>query len=892
MEYLYQRLAERTAKWREAGYPCDDYPAVAEVLQYQIERETGSRRFLRHAQLRALETYWYLRLVEATPHVFDLYSRLFPSTSLRLEALGLTHSEIKEYVMDHGADALWERIRTDDRFVSDFKLDALRETLTLDYASYILALAMGAGKTILIGAIIATEFAMAMEYAKGLFRQDDSPFVQNALVFAPGTTIIESLRELAEVPYDRILPPRLCKPFLTNLKLTFTRDGDPDVPVIRGSTFNVVVTNTEKIRIQKSAIRKSDIGSLLPESELDAAKEAVANRRLQAIASLPHLAVFSDEAHHTYGNKLGTDLKRVRQTVDDLHQESPNLICVINTTGTPYFQRQPLRDVVIWYGLSQGIHDGILKEVAGNIFAYEFDSDSADEFVREVVRDFFRKYGDAALPTGQPAKLALYFPQNDDLDELRPHVERALLEAGLDRGIILRNTSESSDAEIAAFNRLNFAESPHRVILLVNKGTEGWNCPSLFACALARKLHSSNNFVLQAASRCLRQVPDNNRPASIYLSQDNRAVLDRQLQESYGESLADLDNASRETRTAILRLRKAAIPPVVITQVLRRVVPKPDIDRGDLTLSRPTAKAGGKLTRTTLTFIEREAARRALEEIDEVQIAGAFESLDLYTAAVRLSDAYRVDLWRVHDELRRLYSSDGEVPLAHVDLLGEQVEEQVCRYEVHEEKVDVALALVKPEGFTKETAADGTEVYTAEIVYLKEREKYLLHLGETQLANPGEFGFHYDPYNFDSGPEKSFFEKMLHVVNADPDEVEDIYFVGALTDPGKTDFYVEYRDEHGDWRRYTPDFVIRLKDGKCLIVEIKAENMRDDPVQGENGAKAIAIQRWEELNPDRLRYQMYFVGSDVSYTQVQMSSRFVKTGDFPPAYQTGSDGSG
>jgi len=39
----------------------------------------------------------------------------------------------------------------------------------------------------------------------------------------------------------------------------------------------------------------------------------------------------------------------------------------------------------------------------------------------------------------------------------------------------------------------------------VNKGTEGWNCPSLFACALARKLKKIQNFVLQASSRCLRQ---------------------------------------------------------------------------------------------------------------------------------------------------------------------------------------------------------------------------------------------------------------------------------------------------------------------------------------------------------------------------------------------------
>src|SRR3972149_11452709 len=114
-------------------------------------------------------------------------------------------------------------IRRDDNFVREFRLEALRETLTLDYPSYILALAMGAGKTVLIGAIVATEFAMALEYPNG-GTDREGQFVENALVFAPGRTIVESLRELARVPYEKVLPPRLYKPFNAALKLTFTRD--------------------------------------------------------------------------------------------------------------------------------------------------------------------------------------------------------------------------------------------------------------------------------------------------------------------------------------------------------------------------------------------------------------------------------------------------------------------------------------------------------------------------------------------------------------------------------------------------------------------------------------------------------------------------------------------
>ncbi len=331
MANLHEKLAAAVDVWRNQGYPCDANPDIAEILQWSQDSQAGSLRYLRRPQFRALETYWYLRLVLKTPHIFDLYQHFFPRPRELRKALGLTQDAIRDFVEDAGSiDALWERIKTDDAFVRDFRIESLRETLTLVYASYILALAMGAGKTVLIGAIIATEFAMALDYP-------DGPFVQNALVFAPGTTIIESLRELADIPFGKILPPRLFKSFAASVKLTFTRDGEKDIPVVRGSSFNVVVTNTEKIRIQKETIRKADIGGLFGVRE-DEARAEVANLRLQAIASLPHLAVFSDEAHHTYGQSMDTDLKKVRKTVDYLAAQT-NVIAVVNTTGTPYFRR-------------------------------------------------------------------------------------------------------------------------------------------------------------------------------------------------------------------------------------------------------------------------------------------------------------------------------------------------------------------------------------------------------------------------------------------------------------------------------------------------------------------------------------------------------------------------
>lgn len=225
MAQLHEQLAAAVDDWRSQGYPCDAYPTIAEILEWSHDNDSGGHRFLRHPQLRAAETYWYLRLIPNTPHVFDLYQHFYPRPRELREALGLTQDAIRDLVEDHGIEALWQRIKTDDEFVRDFRLESLRET-----------------------------------------------------------------------------------------------------------------------------------------------KAEVANLRLQAIASLPHLAVFSDEAHHTYGQSLDTGLKKVRKTVDYLAAQT-NVIAVVNTTGTPYFKRQPLRDVVFWYGLSQGINDGYLKDLAGNIQA-------------------------------------------------------------------------------------------------------------------------------------------------------------------------------------------------------------------------------------------------------------------------------------------------------------------------------------------------------------------------------------------------------------------------------------------------------------------------------------------------------------------------------------------
>jgi hypothetical protein len=61
------------------------------------------------------------------------------------------------------------------------------------------------------------------------------------------------------------------------------------------------------------------------------------------------------------------------------------------------------------------------------------------------------------------------------------------------------------------------------------------------------------------------------------------------------------------------------------------------------------------------------------------------------------------------------------------------------------------------------------------------------------------------------------------------------------------------------------------------VLQIKREHDRTRPVDGEMRKKTLALRKWEDLNPDRLKYQMIFTATDtVSAGQVQEARRFIE----------------
>ena len=107
-----------------------------------------------------------------------------------------------------------------------------------------------------------------------------------------------------------------------------------------------------------------------------------------------------------------------------------------------------------------------------------------------------------------------------------------------------------------------------------------------------------------------------------------------------------------------------------------------------------------------------------------------------------------------------------------------------------------------------------------------------------------------------------YFDRLLALLNERPSKVVDVYFIGALTSPDKTDLVFDYEREDGRLSHYSPDFLLRCNDDRWFLVEIKREQAREDPVEGQRGLKARAIEAIVEQNRDRLDYRMVFTTGD------------------------------
>lgn len=765
-------LQAKVAAWREGGRE-GIQKETRNILSY-IERVS----FLHRPQIEALETYIYLKEIADNKSTIELFKEFYLSDIEILGALGYGDAEAFRF--------LKEKRNLDELLGEKFGES--------DYANQVFALTMGSGKTVLMAVMMTYDFVLAF------YHPEDKRFAKNALVFAPDTTIIESLKEIKTFDYTKILPKEYGAVML-NVKYHYLEDPKTPLSLIEGSNFNVVVSNSQKIIIKTRRVQFVGRVSLFADERLKE-QENVINSRLRAIRSLSSLAVFVDEAHHSYGKTMDDELKKVKQTIEYLHGESP-LVGVINLTGTPYVENVMMADTVYHFGLKQGIEKGILKKVS----FFKYDNVRDEAFVEDVLKSFWEKYGENRLE-GRLPKIAFYASNIADVqDNLRPFMEKVLRAMHVSTDKVLEYHTEAEESR-EEFQRLDTPESDKQFILLVGKGTEGWNCRSLAACALFRTPRSPI-FVLQSSTRCMRAIGDNSTDASIYLSKENHRILDKELRNNFGMSIDDL--ASEEHKIIEHTLQVQKTKRLKVKKEIRELKSVQRKAVESITVDLKKAESEKYVALVTMSEIGTENGEGAYRVTDLGRELRQKGDMTFYEVLAFLNRRTHIDCL----ELKKLFIGNKISPKTLVESINENravlaylVDTLLSNVYDYEESVSVIEEFVEL-----------TKKYPFRISMEAGRQSLAVYREE----HKGRLGFHINPYNFDSGDERDIFLHLQDALKND-EAIADVYFTGGVPISIHNEFYFEYRDpaEEHKLSKYFPDFLIETTKGRYLVIEVKS----------------------------------------------------------------------
>jgi hypothetical protein len=706
------------------------------------------------------------------------------------------------------------------------------------YPNYIFALTMGTGKTILMATCIFYEFLLANKFPT------DPRFCHNALVFAPDTTVLESLREIQTFDMEKVVPPEYVSFLSSNLKFHFLDETGTALSVLDKSRFNIIISNTQKIILKRQSTEKTAMdrlfGSGKPTYEsgsIYAANEDLyrfdepddedaltTNQRFEKLRRLENLGIYVDEAHHAFGTNLAKDVgakEDTRQTslrltidhlADSLQKAGTQVVACYNYTGTPYVGNEVLPEVVYAFGLQEAINKEYLKKI--NIHGYTNAKTAG--FINEVIKDFWVQNGGKKRYEGMLPKIAFFASTIDELQkELRPAVEKALAKQGVSASKILVNVGDeqiTTNDDIREFNHLDTPESEKQFILLVNKGREGWNCRSLFGVALFRE-PKSKIFVLQATMRCLRSIGIGQQTGQVYLSDDNIQILEDELQQNFRINLDDFRGAGTNKKPYQIHVVKN------VKIKLARVRTKFEIKNKPIPSNINLKFEDVDLERYRVMHTVRDDLR-SYRVVKEEDLSRAQEKREFseMTLVAEISRYLNISCLQVEELLSRTTKGPENV-LEYVNLFNDLLydwviphlfnELYVIKEDTQSEDYEVELVKEPLEGHYTVTAADDLVVTQTDI-----KQKDL-----------AQKSFHLDTYCFDSMPERELFWSLIR-----DKRVTKIYFTGMLTH-GQSDFFIQYIDpESHTIRSYYPDFIFQKTDGTYTIVEVKGDNMINDPV--------------------------------------------------------------
>jgi type III restriction enzyme len=689
-------------------------------------------------------------------------------------------------------------------------------------------MATGSGKT------MAMSLCIVWSYFHALY-EDDSPMTTSFLVIAPNLIVFERLKsdfgDAATFRRDPLVPPEWTHDF--DLAVLLQDDAAPVT-----ACGVLYLTNVQRL-YEPPATR----GKKTAPNPVEAMLGPRVNRDLdvsppdalfQRIADRSRVMVLNDEAHHVHDEKL-----KWNQTIERIHDElrartpddsGAGVVSQLDYSATPKYEKGGVfRHVVVDYPLAQAVADGIVKtpvigEVSGATVELGDTSFQRNRQWLDVAVGRWRKFHETLSLSGKRPVLFVMCENTLAADEAGDYLRQLPDFAGDQLLVIHTNrsgeiTKDDLDLARRAAREVDAPDSRIRCIVSVLMLREGWDVRNVCVIVTLRPLSAANRILPeQALGRGLRRMTP---PGSGF---DERVVVIEH------EAFRNLWNTELDGGLVVEREDVDKIEPGAVTIFPDEAKLKYDIVIPQLT--RALARADSPLNQLHPADIPDPKKQLAVPDVQPEEYVkyrgvhlidkGVIEEYEFhvpyaedpsgvityYTRSVakaagvdRLSGAFAALAPMVRAYLeQRVFAQP--VELDDKVILRRLAENDAQALVVGAFRDAIrALSITEREPTIKETALRVSE--TPPFPWSRETVA-----GKRTV-------FNLTPV--DSSLEARFARFI--------DRADDVTAWAKLT--MNTRFALEYISASGALRYYYPDFVMRLSDDSCLVVETKGQEDLD-----------------------------------------------------------------
>jgi type III restriction enzyme len=378
-------------------------------------------------------------------------------------------------------------------------------------------MATGSGKT------MAMSLCIVWSYFHAVY-ETDSPMTTSFLVIAPNIIVFERLKtdfgDAATFRRDPLVPPEWSHDF--DLIVLLQDDSAP--VTARGVLY---LTNVHRLYEPpttrgKNKIAPNPVEAMLGPRVNRDVETSSAEELFDRIADRRRLMVLNDEAHHVHDEKL-----QWNQTIERLHSELRNrapddrgagVVSQLDYSATPKYEKGGVfRHVVVDYPLAQAVADGIVKmpligEVTGAQVELGDTSFQRNRQWLDVAVGRWRAFNETLSPAGKRPVLFVMCENTLAADEAGDYLRQLPDFAGDQLLVIHTNrsgeiTKDDLDLARRAAREVDEPDSRIRCIVSVLMLREGWDVRNVCVIVTLRPLSAANRILPeQALGRGLRRM--------------------------------------------------------------------------------------------------------------------------------------------------------------------------------------------------------------------------------------------------------------------------------------------------------------------------------------------------------------------------------------------------